>query len=73
MAHISRIDLTRDFNAHREEFLEAITKVCEETAFSGGKYADKFDEEFAEYIQNEHFQTDENYGKITDYKSAAKA
>ena len=30
-------------------------------------------EEFAEYIQNEHFQTDENYGKITDYKSAAKA
>ena len=50
MAHISRIDLTRDFNAHREEFLEAITKVCEETAFSGGKYADKFDEEFAEYI-----------------------
>ena len=30
-------------------------------------------DEFAEYIQNEHFQTDENYGKITDYKSAAKA
>ena len=30
-------------------------------------------EEFAEYIQNEHFQMDENYGKITDYKSAAKA
>ena len=50
MSHISRIDLTRDFQAHREEFLEAITKVCEETAFSGGKYADKFDEEFAQYI-----------------------
>lgn len=50
MAHISRIDLTRDFNAHREEFLEAITKVCEETAFSGGKYADQFDKEFAEYV-----------------------
>ena len=50
MAHISRIDLTRDFRAHREEFLEAITKVCEETAFSGGKYADNFDEEFAQYV-----------------------
>ena len=50
MSHISRIDLTRDFKAHREEFLDAITKVCEETAFSGGKYADLFDEEFAQYI-----------------------
>ncbi len=30
-------------------------------------------DEFAEYIQNEHFQTDKNYGEITDYKSAAKA
>ena len=30
-------------------------------------------DEFAEYIQNEYFQTDEKYGIITDYKSAAKA
>ena len=30
-------------------------------------------DEFAEHIQNEHFQTDKNYGKITDYKSAAAA
>lgn len=30
-------------------------------------------DEFAEYIQNEHFQTDKNYGEITDFKSAAKA
>ena len=30
-------------------------------------------DEFAEYIQNEQFQTDKNYGKITDYKSAADA
>ena len=48
--HISRIDLTRDFEAHRAEYLEAITRVCEETAFSGGKYADQFDREFAEYV-----------------------
>ncbi len=50
MEQIKRIDLTRDFAAHREEFLAAITKVCEETAFSGGKYADRFDEEFAAFI-----------------------
>ena len=28
-------------------------------------------DEFAEYFQNEHFQTDKNYGEITDCKSAA--
>ena len=48
--HIKRIDLTRDYEAHKEEYLEAIEKVCTETAFSGGKYADKFDEEFAVYV-----------------------
>ena len=30
-------------------------------------------DEFAEYIQNQHFQTDKNYGEITHYKSAVKA
>ena len=29
--------------------------------------------EFKEYIENEYFQTDINYGKITDSKSAASA
>ena len=29
-------------------------------------------DKFAEYIQNEHLQTDKNYGEITDFKSAAK-
>ena len=28
---------------------------------------------YAEYIQNENFQTDKNYGTITDWKSAASA
>ena len=32
---LKRIDLRRDFMAHREAYLDAITKVCEETAFSG--------------------------------------
>lgn len=48
--YIKRIDLTRDYEAHKEEYLEAIEKVCRETAFSGGKYADRFDEEFARYV-----------------------
>ncbi len=47
---IKRIDLTRDYQKHKEEYLEAIQKVCEETAFSGGKYADAFDKNFAEYV-----------------------
>lgn len=36
------------------------------------KYAGDFSlDDFSVYIENEHFQTDKNYGKITDYKSAA--
>lgn len=46
---IKRIDLTRDYQKHKEEYMEAIEAVCQETAFSGGRFADKFDEEFAEY------------------------
>lgn len=50
MAHIKRIDLSRDYEAHKEAYLEAIERVCRETAFSGGKYADAFDKEFAAYV-----------------------
>lgn len=46
---LKRIDLARDYQAHKEEYLQAIQAVCEETAFSGGKFADRFDEEFAAY------------------------
>ena len=48
---LKRIDLTRDYESHKEEYMKAIEMVCKETAFSGGKYADKFDEEFAAYCQ----------------------
>ena len=48
--HIKRIDLSRDYEAHKREYQEAIESVCKETAFSGGKYADRFDEEFASYV-----------------------
>ncbi len=47
---LKRIDLKRDYQKHREEFMRAIEAVCEETAFSGGLYADKFADEFAKYI-----------------------
>ncbi len=49
-AQIRRIDLTRDYDAHRQEYQEAIENVCRDTAFSGGKYADAFDREFAAYV-----------------------
>lgn len=47
---LNRIDLSRNFRAHKAEYMQAIEAVCEETAFSGGKYADKFAKEFGEYI-----------------------
>lgn len=50
MAHLKRVDLGRDYEAHKAEFDAAIAQVCAETAFSGGKYADKFDKEFAEFV-----------------------
>ena len=30
---LKRIDLTRDYQKHKEEYLKAIEAVCEETAF----------------------------------------
>ena len=47
---LKRIDLARDFQRHRKEYMDAIEEVCDKAAFSGGFYADRFSEEFAEYI-----------------------
>lgn len=47
---LKRIDLTRDYQKHKAEYLAAIEKVCEEASFSGGKYADQFTDEFARYL-----------------------
>ena len=47
---LKRIDLSRDYNKHKEEYTEAIAAVCAKTAFSGGEYADRFDKEFAAYL-----------------------
>ena len=48
---LKRIDLTRDYQKHKAEYRAAIEAVCEETAFSGGKYADQFDREFADFCK----------------------
>ena len=47
---LKRIDLSRNYEAHKEEYLAAIEAVCSDTAFSGGNYADRFDREFAGYL-----------------------
>ncbi len=47
---LKRIDLARDYKKHKDEYINAIAAVCEETAFSGGAYADRFDKEFADYL-----------------------
>ncbi|MBE6004136.1 MAG: DegT/DnrJ/EryC1/StrS family aminotransferase [Lachnospiraceae bacterium] len=51
---LKRIDLSRDYQKHKEEYKRAIEEVCESTAFSGGPYADRFAEEFARYIGVEY-------------------
>ena len=48
---LSRIDLKRDYQKHKDEYMSAIERVCQETAFSGGRFADGFDREFAEYCK----------------------
>ena len=47
---LKRIDLSRDYLRHKEEYLAAIEAVCKETAFSGGRFADRFEQEFADYV-----------------------
>ncbi len=53
---LKRIDLSRDYQKYKDEYMQAIEKVCEETAFSGGKYADQFDREFAEFLHVPYVQ-----------------
>lgn len=47
---LKRIDLARDFRRHHDAYMNAIEKVCAETAYSGGKYADRFAGEFADFL-----------------------
>lgn len=54
MENIRRIDLTRDYLRHEKEYQDAINRVCRETAFSGGRYADEFDKEFADFVGSKY-------------------
>jgi dTDP-4-amino-4,6-dideoxygalactose transaminase len=49
MENINFMDIKKQYEIHKEGLLEAIRSVCEETAFSGGKYAERFEKEFAKY------------------------
>ena len=49
MEDINFMDLRRQYEVHKEGILEVIRSVFEESAFSGGKYAERFEKEFAEF------------------------
>ncbi len=44
------MDLSRQYAQNKRAFMDAIEMVCDENAFSDGKYVKKFEEEFAKYI-----------------------
>lgn len=48
------LDLKAQYLAYREEFDSAIQKVIDKTAFAGGPFVQKFEEEFATYCQTKH-------------------
>ncbi len=55
MKPIPFADLKRQYIDIKSEVLLAIKKVCEETAFSGGKFSEKFEKEFAKYSDAKYF------------------
>lgn len=48
---IKFLDLKKQYNSIKDEIDEAIKNVINDTAFIGGKYVTKFEEEFAEFQQ----------------------
>jgi len=51
---IKFLDLSKQYNDIKEEIDEAIKNVISETAFIGGKYVSKFEEEFANYQDSKY-------------------
>ena len=49
MNKINCLDLLKQHNQIKDEVFEAFEKVYNETAFSGGKYVEKFENEFANF------------------------
>ena len=47
---IDFMNLSRQCAEHKDEFMKVIESVYDETAFSGGKYTERFEKDFAEYI-----------------------
>lgn len=58
---INFMDLKRQYEIHKEGIFDAFKQVCEETAFSGGKFVEKFEREFAQYC-NTKFASGVNSG-----------
>jgi len=47
-------NLSRQYSLLKDEIAASITQVCEKTAFSGGHFVEKFEQEFAKYIGAEY-------------------
>jgi len=48
---IQFMNLSRQYERHKDEFHAAITAVCEKTAFAGGPFVAEFEGKFAEYTK----------------------
>ncbi len=48
------LDLKRQYQSIKTEVLARFEEVCENTAFSGGKYVEEFEQKFAEYCQTKY-------------------
>lgn len=54
MNKINCLDLVKQHNQIKDELFESFEKVYNETAFSGGKYVEKFENEFAKFCNVKH-------------------
>ncbi|HVD99678.1 MAG TPA: DegT/DnrJ/EryC1/StrS family aminotransferase [Cytophagaceae bacterium] len=54
MNKISFLDLKKQYHSIKKEVFQKIEEVCEETAFSGGKYVEEFEKDFAAYCQTDY-------------------
>lgn len=52
--NIEYMNLSRQYEKNKNEFLNVIEEVCKETAFSGGKFVERFEKEFADFIGSQY-------------------
>jgi dTDP-4-amino-4,6-dideoxygalactose transaminase len=48
------LDLKKQFLQIKKEVLQAIEQVCDDTAFSGGKYVEDFEQQFSKYCNTSY-------------------